>query len=111
MNPLNYFPKTIDVKDYVSKYDKYLITEGGRNADFILRPVYGKNQFRIAYALYGYEGGIIAYIPFRKEDVELFEDKGISVNPCFGGFIGEDVDTLIKQMEQWLIDNNFMKNE
>lgn len=107
MNPLNYFPKTIDVAEYVSKVDIPEIYYG-RKAYLTLTPKFRTDEFRLSYTMYGDEGGAIAYLPFREEDIKEAEEKGFFVGTFNGGFVGNDVDLLVEHMGRWLTENKFM---
>lgn len=110
MNPLNYFPKVINVKDYVGKYDEHLLVDGEK-AYLTLMPAFDKdiNQFKLAYTMYGYEGGAVAYLPFTQEDIKEREEYEFSFIHSFdGGFTGTDVDELVEHMGIWLTENKFM---
>lgn len=74
MNPLNYFPKTIDVAEYVSKVDIPEIYYG-RKAYLTLTPKFRTDEFRLSYTMYGDEGGAIAYLPLEKKTLKRLKKK------------------------------------
>lgn len=109
MNPLNYFPKTIDVSDYVGRFDTHLLSEGSKAHLALTNAFNGKDQFRLSYTMYSaYEGGAVAYLPFTEDDIKDAEENGYLYGSFNGGFIGDDVDLLVEHMGRWLVENGFM---
>lgn len=107
MNPLNYFPKSINTKDYqYSHLDSS--TRDAKKAYLSLTVV--DNQFKLAYVTYcPYEGGITAYLPFTEEDIyDSAGDEASFFGALNGGFIGDNIDVLVEQMGKWLVDNHLM---
>lgn len=99
MNPLNYFPKTIDVSDYVGRFDTHLLSEGSKAHLALTNAFNGKDQFCLLYTMYSaYEGGAVAYLPFTEDDIKDTEEKGYLCGSFNGGFIGDDVDLLVEHM-------------
>lgn len=109
MNPLNYFPKVINVKDYLSKFNEgYKVCENV-NAYLSLVTTRDNKQFRLSYTMYNQcEGGAEAYLPFKEEDVDFFDKSGYFYGSFDGGFVGDDIDELIEHMGRWLVENDFM---
>lgn len=113
---MNSFPKKIKLSKYLRRLEELgygencvpnILARLGVDDDdatihFLLNTT-REDQFRLSYALYGYEGGVEAYFPFTEESLLDFSDD-LFGETFSGGYKGDDIVDLENKMYTWLND-------
>lgn len=113
MNIFNFLPKRIDLTKYYDSLPEELIEnisldrDGEEKYGYLrLSTTNDQEHFRLSYTVYGCEGGASGYFPLSEEDI--YEgSKGKFVSVFSGGFIGDNVEELAKQLYNWCRENGY----